>query len=98
MVLLLLVDFKCLPHRLRGGTTGFSINNIFYFFLRLGFLLLILFCSFFVSLCRFSFMERECRACRIQYDDMALRCLLSSLPNIVVSLSRIFVTIHFRPL
>ena len=58
--------FKCLAHHpLRGGTTVFFLS-FFFFSLSICFN-----CFFFLP-----FIECVCRACRIQYDDMALHCPL----------------------
>ena len=72
-----LVLFKCSAHRLRGGARQFVPSIYIYVF---SFDLSSLFLFFHCFLSFLNFME-ECvyRACRIQYDDMALHCPLPCL-------------------
>ena len=74
-----LVLFKCLPHRLRGQARQFvlSIFSLFSCLFRFVFVVLVFLLCFRSFL---YFIECVCRACRIQYQDMALHfpllCLL----------------------
>ena len=68
--LFLQLVLQCLPHLLQGGTTRRHLFFLLFYFL-LSFDLFVFWVFRFLS-----FIECVCRACRIQYDHMALHCLL----------------------
>ena len=72
-----LVLFKCLPHCLRGGHDSLFLLFFLIFLSFFSFSLSI--CLHFLFVCFLSFLyfiECVCRACGLQYDDMALHCPL----------------------